>query len=110
MNRIALSIYRDRISSRLDAADEIRLIYLDNGQVKSSETIRIIPSSPLDKIQQIIELDPDVLICGGLTQICSNKLKNSSIAVIPWTKGNAEDVFKQFLEGKLFEPVTISNE
>ena len=109
MKTIALSTFRNRISSRLDSADEILILTLENNQVKNSKTIRIIPSSPLDKIQQIIELNPDVLICGGLTQLCDRKLQNTQIAIIPWTKGNAEDVFKQFLEGKLTESVTVDN-
>ena len=109
MKTIALSTFRNRISSRLDSADEILILTLENNQVKNSETIKIIPSSPLDKIQQIIELNPDVLICGGLTQLCDRKLQNTQITIIPWIKGNAEDVFKQFLEGKLTESVTVDN-
>jgi predicted Fe-Mo cluster-binding NifX family protein len=110
MKKVALSIFKNRISARLDSADEILILTLENKRVKNSETIRIIPSSPLDKIQQIIELNPDVLICGGLTQLCSHKLKNTKITVVPWTKGNAEDVFKQFLEGQLIEPVITGND
>ena len=110
MKRIAISTFKNRISSRLDAADEILILTLEDKKIRRSETVSIIPSSPLDKIQQIIELNPDVLICGGLTQLCNHKLKNSSITVIPWTKGNAEDVFKQYLEGKLTEPVVTGND
>lgn len=110
MKSIAISTYKNRISSRLDSADEILLLSIENRQVRKRETIKIIPSGPLDKIHQIVELNPDVLICGGLTQLCDNKLKNSSITVIPWTKGNAEDVLKQFLEGKLSEPVSTGIE
>ena len=109
MKTIALSTFKNRISSRLDSADEILILTLENDQVKNSKTIRIIPSSTLDKIQQIIELNPDVLICGGLTQLCNRKLQTTNITVIPWTKGNAEDVFKQFLEGKFSESFTVDN-
>ena len=109
MKTIALSIFRNRISSRLDSANEILILTLENNQVKNSETIKIIPSSPLDKIQQIIELNPDVLICGGLTQLCNRKLQTTNITVVPWSKGNAEDVFKQFIEGKLTESVMVDN-
>ncbi|MBT8391962.1 MAG: hypothetical protein HKP17_03335, partial [Ignavibacteriaceae bacterium] len=103
MKRIALSTFNNRISSRLDSADEIQILTLKDKLVKKTETIRIIPSSPLDKIQQILELNPDVLICGGLTQLCDSKLKNSKINVIPWVKGNTEEVLKEFIEGRLSE-------
>lgn len=110
MKRIALSTFRNRISSRLDSAEEIQLLTLENGQVKKREKIRIVPSSTLDKIHQIVELNPDVLICGGLTQLCDNKLKNSSIRVLPWIKGNTDEVLNNFLDGRLSEPITINNE
>ena len=110
MKKIALSVFRDRISSRLDAADKILLLTLENEKVKKREPVMIIPSSPLDKIHQIIQLNPDVLICGGLTQLCESKLKLSKITVVPWIKGNTEEVLKEFIEGKLIEAVTINNE
>ena len=110
MKKVALSIFKNRISVRLDSADEILVLTLENNQIKNSETIRIIHGSPLDKIQQIIELNPDVLICGGLTQLCDRKLQNTNITVVPWTKGYAKDVFKQFFEGKINEPVTTGND
>lgn len=110
MKSIALSTFRNRISSRLDSADEIQLLTLENEKVKNHETIKIIPSSPLDKVQQIIQLNPDVLICGGLTQLCDRKLKNSRVTVIPWIKGNTEKVLNQFLEGKLSGAVEINQE
>ncbi len=108
MRTIAISIFRDRISSRIDAANEVLLLALENGTIKKRETIRIISSSPLDKIQQIIQLNPDVLICGGLTQLCNNKLKNTRITVMPWMKGNTEEVLNKFIEGKLSETLSIN--
>jgi predicted Fe-Mo cluster-binding NifX family protein len=110
MKRIALSTFRNRISSRLDSAEEIQLLILENVEVKKRKTIRIIPSSPIDKIHQIIELQPDVLICGGLTKLCEHKLKNSKINVIPWAKGNTDEILNRFLEGQLSEPTIINNE
>jgi len=108
MKTIALSIFRDRISSRLDSADEVLLLTLENKEVKSRESVRIIPNNPLDKIQQIIQLNPDVLICGGLTQLCGSRLNNSRIIVLPWIKGNTEEVLNKYLEGKLSDSVSIN--
>jgi len=110
MKKIALSVFGTRISSRLDSADDILLLSLEKGQVKKRERIRIIPSSPLDKMHQIIQLNPDVLICGGLIQLYKNKLDSTSITVLPWIKGDTNEVLNQFLHGKLPGPVTIKNE
>jgi len=102
-----MSTFRDRISSRIDTADEVLLVSLENGTIKKREKIRIIPSSPLDKIHQIIQLNPDVLICGGVTQSCDNMLKSSEVPVIPWVKGNTEEVLNQFLGGTLSDSAAI---
>jgi predicted Fe-Mo cluster-binding NifX family protein len=110
MKRIAISTFKNRISSRLDSADEILLLSIVNSQIRKRETIRIIPSSPLDKVHQIVELNPDVLICGGLTQLCDNKLKYSKITVIPWVKGNTDEVLNSYLKGQLSGLVKINTE
>ena len=109
MKSIAISTFRNRVSSRLDTSDEVLLISVENGSVVNRKTVRIIPSSSLDKIHQIVELNPDVLICGGLTQFCNNKLESSSITVIPWIKGDTEEVLTQFLNGQLSRPITLIN-
>lgn len=110
MKKIAISAFRNNVSSRLDSSDEVLLFSIENGNVIHCKSIKFIPSNSLDRIHQIVELNPDVLICGGLTQFCNNKLENSSIKIIPWIKGNTEDILKQFLDGQLSEPVkTITN-
>jgi predicted Fe-Mo cluster-binding NifX family protein len=101
MKTIALSTFGNRISSRLDSANEILFLTVENEHVKKREIIKIIQNNPLEKIQRIIELNPDVLICGGITHLCNNKLRNTRITVISWTKGNVEIVLKKFLEGSL---------
>jgi predicted Fe-Mo cluster-binding NifX family protein len=107
MMNIAISVFRDRISSRIDSADELLFLSMENGEIRKRKTIRIIPSSPIDKIHQIIELHPDVLICGGLTKLCEHKLKNSKINVIPWVKGNTDEVLSEFIKGTLSEDIKL---
>lgn len=109
MKKVALSVFEDRISSRLDSSDKILLLTLENDKIDRSEWMKIIPNGPLAIIDQIIELDPDVLICGGLTQLCDTKLKTSRITVIPWIKGDIEKVLEEFIEGKLSKSVLINN-
>ena len=101
MKKVALSVFKNQISSRLDSANNVLLLTIDNEQIKESRRIKFITGNPLEKMQKIIQLDPDVLICGGITNLCDTKLKESRIKVIPWVKGNTEDILNQFLEGKL---------
>ena len=57
--------------------------------------------NPLEKVKVLIKLNPDVLICGGLTEFCQNRLKNTDIQIIPWVRGDIEEILAQYLEGKL---------
>jgi predicted Fe-Mo cluster-binding NifX family protein len=101
MKTIAIPIFKSRVSVRLDCAEYIHLITLERGVVKNRETMRLITANSLEKIKVLIKLNPDVLICGGLTEFCQNRLKNTDIQIIPWVRGDIEEILAQYLEGKL---------
>ena len=98
MKKIAISIFHNRIASRLDSAENLMLVTADDGKVKSRELVLLREEDSLRKIDKIVQLKPDVLICGGLTKICDDKLKSSNIKVIPWVQGNAECILSLCLK------------
>ncbi|MDL1876159.1 hypothetical protein FBQ85_13445 [Cytophagia bacterium CHB2] len=61
----------------------------------------MVQTNPLEKINMLMQLGVEVVICGGITEICSNKFNDSGMQVIPWVRGEAEEVLSQFLAGKL---------
>ena len=90
MKRIAISIFRERVASRLDSAEDLMLVTADERKILSRELVLLREEDPLRKIDLIFQLKPDVLICGGLTKLCDYKLSHSNIKVIPWVQGNVE--------------------
>ncbi len=103
MKKIAISIFHNRVASRLDSAENLMLVTADYGKVKSRELVLLREDDPLRKIDIIFQLKPDVLICGGLTKICDDKLKSSNIKVIPWVQGNAEYILSLCLRNKFID-------
>ena len=103
MKRIAISIFHDRIASRLDSAENLILVTTDDGKVKSRELVLLREEDPLRKIDIIFQLKPDVLICGGLTKMCDYKLSHSNIKVIPWVQGNAEYILSLCFRNKFID-------
>ena len=101
MKTIALSIYRDRISSRLDIAEKVMMVKIDDTLIKSKEIFLLDNADILKKLETLIKLKPNVLICGGLTNLCEKKLKNYSIKIIPWVRGETENILKLYLNGLL---------
>ena len=101
MKTIALSIFGNRISSRLDVAEKLMIVKVDNTLIKNRETFLLDSSDILKKLDALVKLKPDVLICGGLTNLCEKKLKNYNIKVIPWVRGETDYILKLYLNGVL---------
>jgi predicted Fe-Mo cluster-binding NifX family protein len=92
MKKIALLIFQDRIASRLDSAEKLMLVKVEGGKIISRELILLEEVDPLKKADKIVQLNPDILICGGLTENCEEIFRNTSINVFPWIQGNAENI------------------
>ncbi len=103
MKKIAISIFQDRVASRLDSAENLMLVTTDDGKVKSRELVLLRDEDQLRKIDKIFQLKPDVLICGGLTKLCGYKLSHSDINVVPWVQGNAEHILSLCLSNKFID-------
>ena len=101
MRKIAIPVFENRISNRLDCSENIILYFVDQQNVKSYRTIHLVKSNPTAKLNLLLELDIDVLICNGITNFYSQKLSESDIQVIPWISGEAGEVLHQYLRGKL---------
>lgn len=103
MRRIAITIFNERVAPRLDSAEKLILVTTDEGEVKSRELVLLREVDPLRKIDIIFKLKPDVLICGGLTEICEYKLSHSNIKVISWVQGNTDYILSLCLRNKFID-------
>lgn len=109
MTTIAIPIFENRISNRLDCSENILFISIENGVVKKRQTFHWALAKPLEKINSLIHLGVNVLICDGITEFYSSQLKNTPIQVIPWVSGEVDDVLAQYLEGKLSANQTLTS-
>ncbi len=98
MKIIALSVFGDRISSRLDVAEKVMIVKVENNSVKTKELRLLDNMDTLKKLDALVLLNPDILICGGITELCKRKLSNNKIKVISWVQGDIEHVLNLYLE------------
>jgi len=98
---VAIPVFGTRISSRIDCAESFLLVLLDDKTIKKRKTVHLITENYLERINMLIKLGPDVVICGGLWETCANKLKASEVHVIPWVQGEVDDVLSEYLNGDL---------
>jgi predicted Fe-Mo cluster-binding NifX family protein len=75
-------------------------VKVDKKQIKSVEQIRIITNNEFEKLNFIISLKPDAVICNGLTTFYEAEFHKNNIEVLPWIHGEFEEVVKNFINGK----------
>lgn len=98
---IAIPIFGKRISPRLDLAENLKLFYVKGNKILKSEVIRLISHNKLEKINMVIGLNPDVIICNGLSEIFEKEIEKNNIKLISWIHGEVSEVLNKYLLGKL---------
>jgi len=99
---IAIPIFGNRVSSRLDCSESFLLFAIEDGKIVQRQEIRWTNANVLQKIHLLLQEGVSILICGGLTETCERLLRENSIEVIPWIRGEIEEVVSRFLEGTLY--------
>lgn len=101
MKTILIPVFNQRISARLDCAEYIEAIQIDNHTIQSMEKIKICASNQLEKLNLILSMKPDTIICNGLTDFYENEFLKNEIKVIPWIYGQLEEVIQKYIDGNL---------
>ncbi|MEN8191322.1 MAG: hypothetical protein ABFS12_00815 [Bacteroidota bacterium] len=101
METIAIPIFGSRISPRLDYTESMQLITIEEGSVNNRETIKLITHNRLEKINMLIRIHPNVIICDGVSDLSYEKLITNNIKVFPWIHGEVDAVIGKYLNGKL---------
>jgi predicted Fe-Mo cluster-binding NifX family protein len=99
--KIALPLFRDRISPRFDVCPEIWIIELNNGEVINQEKWPMGNFNLQQRLDQLTSNGVDKLICGGIDSFCMDHLGTMGIDVIHNVAGEAGEVLNLFIRGVL---------
>lgn len=101
MKRILIPIFEKRVSPRLDLTKKIAIYSVDeSGKVLEKEIVNMVYNNKLERINKIIELKPDVIICDGLSELCENEINESGTELIAWQQGNVDEVLENYIKNK----------
>jgi predicted Fe-Mo cluster-binding NifX family protein len=103
MKIVAIPKFGERISPRLDYAESLLFVTIESNNITKKENIKIIAHSNLERINLIIGLTPDIVICDGISDLTYNKLIENNIEVIPWIHGTVEEVLDKYLNRTLLK-------
>jgi predicted Fe-Mo cluster-binding NifX family protein len=99
--KVAIPLFKDRISPRFDVCPEIWIIELNDGKVINQEKSPIESFNLQQRIDQLTSKGVDKIICGGIDSFCMDHLGNRGIDVIHNVAGEAGEVLNLFLRGGL---------
>jgi predicted Fe-Mo cluster-binding NifX family protein len=99
--KVAIPLFKDRISPRFDVCPEIWIIELNNGEVINQEKWPMESFNLQQRLDQLISKGVDKIICGGIDSFCIGQLGNRGIDVIHNVAGEAGEVLNLFMRGVL---------
>lgn len=101
MKTILIPVFNKRISARLDCAEYLEVVKINNDIIQGTEKVKISANNQFEKLNLILSMKPDTIICNGLTDFYKNEFLKNKIKVIPWVHGQFEDVIQRFINGNL---------
>jgi predicted Fe-Mo cluster-binding NifX family protein len=102
--KIALPIWRGRVSPVFDTASRILVVEYQGGRevARDEHQMQEIPI-PL-RLRRLSELGVNVLICGAISRSLATILANAGITVVPFITGAIEEVLSGYLRGRFPGP------
>ena len=102
--KLAIPIWNDRVSSAFDFAHRILLVDVENDRETGRSEIPFPPESDPEKANRLKTLGVEVLICGAISRSLASQVRASGIKVLPYVVGQADEVLKAYLTGRLIQP------
>jgi len=103
--KIALSIWKDCISTVFDAADHLLILEPAGTNGDKKTIVKLISTDVTERVNEIKNYQIDILICGAISRPLENLLTSSGIEVHSFVRGPVEDVIYAYRSGNLHHAV-----
>jgi predicted Fe-Mo cluster-binding NifX family protein len=98
--RIAIPVWQSRMSPVFDTAGKVLVLDIGNGRELHRVEQSLNGLSMQKRVDRLVELDVDVLVCGAISRQLADMVAASGIRVIPWVKGDVDEVLQWYFTGK----------
>jgi predicted Fe-Mo cluster-binding NifX family protein len=102
--QVAIPEWEGRVSPVFDTAGRVVLLQIEDGREAGRREAQFVGMPPPLRVQRLVELGIDVLICGAISRRLSAMCLSCGITVIPWVSGALEEVLQAYLAGSLPDP------
>jgi predicted Fe-Mo cluster-binding NifX family protein len=102
--KVAVPVFRSRISPVFDVAHLCLLVELENGTELRRMDVPLHGKMPAERIGALEQVGTEVLICGGITGVTRFLAERAGIRLHAGCAGEVEEILRAFAEGRLDEP------
>jgi predicted Fe-Mo cluster-binding NifX family protein len=99
--RVAIAIWRDRISPVFDVSREILVLDIVGNAIEKEAFEMLENDNPVHKISKLMGLHVGTLICGAISNLLAEMIASQGIEIIPFTCGKIPDVINAFIKSAL---------
>jgi predicted Fe-Mo cluster-binding NifX family protein len=102
--KAALTFWNGRVSPVFDVSREAMVLTVEKGTLIEQYTENIEAPNPTLKVNRLIELGVDTLICGAISKWMQEELTARGVKVLGFVAGEIDDVLQAFMAGALPAP------
>lgn len=99
--KVAIPLFRNGVSPRIDIADSLMIYDIDNGVIKKKEKCSLTFEHAAQLISILQKKKITRIICAGCPQFFLRMLYFYGVEVVPGMTGDPEYIVKQLVDGKL---------
>jgi predicted Fe-Mo cluster-binding NifX family protein len=103
MNRIAIPVFKSRVSPVFDSCARLLLVDLDQNQEIARNEILIEGLTEIDRLKMLKKSGVCTVICGGISDGFYKMISNAEIALINGIAGEVNQVLTAFICNRLGE-------
>lgn len=99
--KIAIPMFHTKISPRFDQTQGFVLLETQNAGVVVRNNLETKGWSVIAKMKQLVDLEVEVLICGGIDRASLQYLSFNGIKIYSWVTGEVDDAVTCFLDNRM---------
>lgn len=99
--KVALTVWDGRISPVFDVSRQAAILTIENGVLTGHSHASIETATPTLKIERLVGLGVDTLICGAISEPLSRELVARGVQVLGFVAGETDEVVRSFVAGAL---------
>lgn len=102
--KIAIPVWNGFVSNVFDFAHQLLVIDAEDKKETGRSQIQLDQQSIQQRASRLVELNVNVLICGGISRPLASMLMSSDIELVPFVTGTVDEVLNAYFNDRLSDP------